>query len=81
MKTANIIAGLTILSRNCPYGYGVTAEHDAISHGDVKLSEAEVTELLALGWYQPNGGARLAKDSKDGMARPYNPEEGWMAYA
>ena len=80
MNTANIIAGLTILSRNCPDGYGVTAEHDAISHSDVKLSEVEVTEMLALGWFQPNVVARLAEYSEDGMARTYDPEEGWMAY-
>ena len=80
MNTANIIAGLTILSRTCPGGYGVTAEHDAISHCDVKLSEAEVTELLSLGWFQPDGGAMLAKDSNDGTARPYDLDEGWMAY-
>ena len=52
MNTANIIAGLTILSRNCPDGYGATAWHDGISHCAVRLSEAEVTELLALGWFR-----------------------------
>ena len=80
MKTSNTIAGLSILSRHYSGGYGVAAEHDAIHHYPVKLSESEVIELLELGWFQEHGGAIRAEESDDGIARPYAPEEGWTAY-
>lgn len=79
METKNIIAGLTILSRGYTGGYGVSAEHDAIHHYPAKLSDAEVAELLELGWFQKEGAIR-AEDSNDGEARHYDLDEGWTAF-
>jgi hypothetical protein len=80
MKTKDIIAGLTILDRQYHNGgYGTSAEHDAIYHYAVDLSAGEVAKLLELGWFQENGAIR-AEDSNDGVARPYDPEEGWTAF-
>jgi hypothetical protein len=80
MRTANIIAGLTILSRHSKDKYTVSAEHDAIHHYPVKgLSDSEVAELLELGWFQHDGAIR-AEDADDGIARPYEPDEGWQAF-
>lgn len=54
-----------------PSGYHLGAEHDEIYiwKTDTPLSEAEVAEMRALGWEQP-----------DAAGDAYDPEQSWMRH-
>lgn len=78
MKLSNFVDGLNILRPyyNDPDGYHLGAEHDEVHvyATDKPLSSEDVKKLLALGWFQPEGGA--GEDTPDA----YDPQGGWQAF-
>lgn len=77
MKLSNFIEGLKTLQ---PYynggdGYHIGAEHDKFYayQTDIPMGRDDVTKMVELGWFQPEGGI-----SSDGGE--YDAENGWSAF-
>lgn len=74
MKLSNFIEGLKILQPHYEGGdgYHIGAEHDQFYAyaTATPLTDAEVTRMRELGWFQPDMPA----------VSPYAPEEGWSAF-
>lgn len=80
MKLNAFIDGLNILRTHFEDGDGfhIGAEHDQfyVYKTDTPLDSGEVGMLRDLGWFQPE-----VEEDENGDAGPYDPEEGWSAWA
>lgn len=78
MKLSKFVEGINILRPyyNDPDGYHIGAEHDEfyMYATDKRLSDEDLKKLLALGWFQPEGGAH------EDTPQDYRSDNGWMAF-
>lgn len=78
MKLSAFVDGINILRAyyDDPDGYHIGAEHDEfyMYATDKPVSDDDLKKLLALGWFQSDGGAH------EETPQDYNPESGWMAF-